>query len=208
MDKAVDCIGLGRNALRALPTDTNFQMRMDALENAIEQDKKNGIRPMCVVAVFGTTNTGAVDDARAARRIADRENMWLHVDAAYGGGMLLSREWPMRDRGLELADSITIDPDKWFYAALDAGAVLVRDQDRLTASLGKHMARQTTNLQVNPSEETIRLGPLAVCFLITRENSSGSIAAFELIVWARSAWRLPPIVTTITRRRSTASREC
>jgi glutamate/tyrosine decarboxylase-like PLP-dependent enzyme len=62
--------------------------------------------------------------------------MWLHVDAAYGGGMLLSHEWPMRDRGLELADSITIDPHKWFFAPLDAGAVLVRDQDRLTASFG------------------------------------------------------------------------
>jgi len=136
IDKAVDCIGLGRNALRALPTGTNFQVRIDALEAAIEQDRRNGIRPMCIVGVFGTTNTGAVDDVRQLRRIADREGMWLHVDAAYGGGMLLSHEWPMRDRGLELADSITIDPHKWFFAPLDAGAVLVRDQDRLTASFG------------------------------------------------------------------------
>ncbi len=136
VDKAVDCIGLGRNALRPLPTDANFQVRIDALEEAIARDKKNGIRPLCIVGVFGTTNTGAVDDIRVLRRIADREGMWLHVDAAYGGGMLLSHEWPMRDRGLELADSITIDPHKWFYAPLDAGAVLVKDQDRLTASFG------------------------------------------------------------------------
>jgi aromatic-L-amino-acid/L-tryptophan decarboxylase len=136
VDKAVDCIGLGRNALRALPTDPAFQVRFDALEAAIAEDKKNGIRPMCVVAIFGTTNTGAVDDIRELRRIADREGMWLHVDAAYGGGMLLSHEWPMRNRGLELADSITIDPHKWFYAPLDAGAVLVKDQRRLTASFG------------------------------------------------------------------------
>ena len=136
IDKAVDCIGLGRNALRALPTGTNFQVRIDALEAAIEQDRRNGTRPMCIVGVFGTTNTGAVDDVRQLRRVADREGMWLHVDAAYGGGMLLSHEWPMRDRGLELADSITIDPHKWFFAPLDAGAVLVRDQDRLTASFG------------------------------------------------------------------------
>src|SRR6516164_1366015 len=108
IDKAVDCIGLGRNALRPLPTGTNFQVRIDALEAAIEQDRRNGIRPMCIVGVFGTTNTGAVDDVRQLRRVADREGMWLHVDAAYGGGMLLSHEWPMRDRGLELADSITI----------------------------------------------------------------------------------------------------
>jgi len=136
VDKAVDCIGLGRNALRALPTDTNFQVRLDAVEEAIAQDKKNGILPMCIVGVFGTTNTGAVDDIRELRRIADREHMWLHADAAYGGGMLLSHEWPMRDRGLGLADSITIDPHKWFYAPLDAGAVLVKDQQRLTASFG------------------------------------------------------------------------
>ncbi len=91
---------------------------------------------MCVVGIFGTTNTGAVDNIRELRRIADREGMWLHVDAAYGGGMLLSHEWSMRNRGLELADSITIDPHKWFYAPLDAGAVLVKDQRRLTASFG------------------------------------------------------------------------
>ena len=136
MDKAVDAIGLGRNALRPLPTDADFQVRIDALEEAISKDKKNSIRPMCIVGMFGTTNTGAVDDIRELRRIADREGMWLHADAAYGGGMLLSHQWPMRDRGLELADSITIDPHKWFYAPLDAGAVLVKDHRRLTASFG------------------------------------------------------------------------
>lgn len=136
VDKAVDCIGLGRSALRALPTDANFEVRLDALEEAIARDKKNGIRPMCTVGIFGTTNTGAVDNVRALRAIADREGMWLHIDAAYGGGMLLSHEWPMRHRGLELADSITIDPHKWFYAPLDAGAVLVKDHRRLTASFG------------------------------------------------------------------------
>ena len=136
VDKAVDCVGLGRNALRPLPTDAKFQVRLDALEDAIARDKKNDVRPMCIVGVFGTTNTGAVDDIRELRRIADREGMWLHADAAYGGGMLLSHQWPMRDRGLELADSITIDPHKWFYAPLDAGAVLVKDQRRLTASFG------------------------------------------------------------------------
>src|SRR5437868_4597260 len=136
IDKAVDCIGLGRSALRTLPTDSNFEVRLDALEQAIAHDKQNGIRPMCIVGIFGTTNTGAVDNVRALRAIADREAMWLHMDAAYGGGMLLSHQWSMRDRGLELADSITIDPHKWFYAPLDAGAVLVKDQRRLTASFG------------------------------------------------------------------------
>ncbi|MGE5321826.1 MAG: pyridoxal phosphate-dependent decarboxylase family protein [Actinomycetota bacterium] len=136
VDKAVDCVGAGRSAMRVLPTDGKFRVRLDALEAAIAEDKKNGIRPMCIVGIFGTTNTGAVDDIRALRAMADREGMWLHVDAAYGGGMLLSHEWPMTNEGLETADSITIDPHKWFYAPLDAGAILVKDERRLTVSFG------------------------------------------------------------------------
>jgi len=136
VDKAVDAVGAGRTALRALPTDDEFRVRLDALEAAIAEDKKNGIRPMCIVGIFGTTNTGAVDDIVALRRIADREGMWLHADAAYGGGMLLSHKWNMKNRSLELADSVTLDPHKWFYAPLDAGALLVKDERRLTTSFG------------------------------------------------------------------------
>jgi aromatic-L-amino-acid decarboxylase len=146
VDKAVDAVGLGRTALRALPTDAEFQVRLDALEEAIAADRKRGIRPMCIVGIFGTTNTGAVDPVRELRKIADREGMWLHADAAYGGGMLLSHAWPMRDRGLELADSITIDPHKWFYAPLDAGAILVKDDRRLTASFGMKPSYLTDEL--------------------------------------------------------------
>ena len=147
VDKAVDAIGLGRNALRALPTDARFEVRLDALERAIAEDKARGIRPMCIVGIFGTTNTGAVDSIRELRKIADREGMWLHADAAYGGGMLLSRMRPMRERGLELADSITIDPHKWFYAPLDAGAVLVKDERRLTASFGMKPSYLTDEME-------------------------------------------------------------
>lgn len=147
VDKAVDAVGLGRNGLRPLPTDERFQVRLDALESAIANDKARGIRPMCIVGIFGSTNTGAVDDIRALRAIADREHMWLHADAAYGGGMLLSHLSPMRDRGLELADSITIDPHKWFYAPLDAGAILVKDERRLTASFGMKPSYLTDEME-------------------------------------------------------------
>jgi glutamate/tyrosine decarboxylase-like PLP-dependent enzyme len=136
VDKAVDAVGLGRESLRALPTDSEFRVRLDALEAAIAEDRKRGVRPMCIVGIFGTTNTGAIDPVRELRKIADREGMWLHVDAAYGGGMLLSHAWPMGNQGLESADSVTIDPHKWFYAPLDAGAILVKNDRRLTASFG------------------------------------------------------------------------
>jgi glutamate/tyrosine decarboxylase-like PLP-dependent enzyme len=148
VDKAVDAVGLGRTALRALPTDAEFRIRLDALEEAIAEDHARGIRPLCLVGIFGTTNTGAVDPMRALRAIADREGMWLHADAAYGGGMLLSSTWPMRNQGLELADSITIDPHKWFYAPLDAGAILVKDDRRLTASFGMKPSYLTDELDL------------------------------------------------------------
>ena len=72
--------------------------------------------------------------------------MWLHADAAYGGGMLVSHEWPMGNKGLELADSVTMDPHKWFYAPLDAGAVLVKDERRLTLSFGMKPAYLTDQM--------------------------------------------------------------
>jgi len=136
VDKSADAIGVGRKNLRIIPTDDKLSMRLDSLESAIKEDKAKGALPFCIVGMGGTTNTGSVDDIIALRKIADRENMWLHIDAAYGGGMLVSQKNPGILKGVEQADSITIDPHKWFYAPLDAGAILVKDEKRLTASFG------------------------------------------------------------------------
>lgn len=146
IDKAADAIGIGRDGLRTLPTDDRFQLKLDALETALDEDKRNGIRPLCIIGLAGTTNTGSVDDLSALRRIADREGIWLHVDAAYGGGMLLSKIAPNLLGGLEQADSVTMDPHKWFYAPLDAGAVLVRDNEQLTRSFGIQPAYLTEQM--------------------------------------------------------------
>jgi len=143
IDKAVDAVGIGRNNLRTLPTDDEFRIRIDALEKAIEKDKENGLQPICIIALAGTTNLGAVDDLHALHRIAEREACWMHVDAAYGGGMLLSAKQPDLLNGLSLADSVTIDPHKWFYAPLDAGAILVKDHRQLTKSFGLEPAYLT-----------------------------------------------------------------
>jgi aromatic-L-amino-acid/L-tryptophan decarboxylase len=140
VDKATDSVGFGRDMLRIIPTDDDFAIRIDLLEEAIERDQRAGIQPVCIVGMGGSTNTGAVDPLPRLREIADRAGAWLHVDAAYGGGMLVSREHAGVLDGLGLADSVTLDPHKWFYAPLDAGAILVRDERRLTASFGMQPA--------------------------------------------------------------------
>jgi glutamate/tyrosine decarboxylase-like PLP-dependent enzyme len=136
IDKSVDAVGLGRNSLRTVPTNERYEMVIEALEEMLTRDKTEGIKPVCIVGLAGTTNLGAVDDLEALSKIAKREGCWFHVDAAYGGGLLLSHLYPDVLKGLHLADSVTIDPHKWFYAPLDAGAILVKEHNRLTASFG------------------------------------------------------------------------
>jgi glutamate/tyrosine decarboxylase-like PLP-dependent enzyme len=147
LDKAADAVGIGRNNLRTIATNDKFQIRIDLLEETIKKDKANGLRPICIIGLAGTTNLGAVDDLEALSKIAKRENCWLHADAAYGGGTLLSNKNPGLLRGLALADSVTIDPHKWFYAPLDAGAILVKDHTRLTVSFGMQPAYLTDQSQ-------------------------------------------------------------
>jgi aromatic-L-amino-acid decarboxylase len=184
VDKAADAVGIGRSGLRVLPTDASFRLRIDALEAALADDRAKGVQPICIVAMGGSTNTGAVDDLLQLRRIADRERMWLHVDAAYGGGMLLSRAYPDRLMNIELADSITIDPHKWFFAPLDAGAILVRDGRRLTTSFGLQPAYLTDEMDpkgeryqyyVHSFEQSRRLRGLKV-WLSFKRYGSGEIA--------------------------------
>jgi aromatic-L-amino-acid decarboxylase len=151
IDKSVDLVGLGRDALRLIPVDDDFSIRIDKLEEAIAEDRARGVRPACLVGLAGTTNNGAVDDLRALRRIADREGIWLHADAAYGGGMLLSKRWPGILDGLELADSVVIDPHKWLFAPIDCGAVLVKDAKALTRSFGLKPAYLTD--EFDPAQE-------------------------------------------------------
>ena len=135
IDKSADAIGLGRNFLRVLPTNDDFQVNVEAMEEAIARDREEGILPLCIIGLAGTTNLGAVDDLAALHAIAVREQCWFHVDAAYGGGMLVSKDKDIM-KGLSAADSVTIDPHKWFYAPLDCGAILVKDHQRLTKSFG------------------------------------------------------------------------
>jgi glutamate/tyrosine decarboxylase-like PLP-dependent enzyme len=125
MPKAVALLGLGRDNLRLVPTDESFRILPEELERIMLRDHAAGIVPVAIVATAGTVNTGAVDPLMQLSAIARRHGAWLHIDGAYGA--LAAMAAKNRFAGLELADSISLDPHKWLYQPLDCGCLLYRD---------------------------------------------------------------------------------
>lgn len=125
IDKAVALLGIGRRNLRVVPSDDDFRMRTDALSAAIAADRAAGKRPFAIVASAGTVSTGAIDPLPEIAAIAKANDLWLHVDGAYGALAALAR--PDLFEGLALADSLSLDAHKWLYQPLDCGCLLFRD---------------------------------------------------------------------------------
>lgn len=126
--KAIAVLGVGRSNLRLIPVDNDFRLRTDALEAAIASDRKAGKTPMTIVASAGTVATGAIDPLRAIAKIAKTEDLWLHVDGAFG--VLAALAAPEQFDGLDLVDTISLDAHKWLYQPIDCGCLLYRDRDR------------------------------------------------------------------------------
>jgi aromatic-L-amino-acid decarboxylase len=126
IEKACMTLGLGRASLVRIPTNERFELRVDALEAAIRADRAAGHRPIAIVATLGTTSSTSVDPVAAMSDVAEREGLWLHVDAAYAGvvAMLPDRRAPFA--GWERADSIVVNPHKWLFTPLDASLLLTR----------------------------------------------------------------------------------
>ncbi len=129
--KALDILGFPEATLHVVPSDPRFRLRGADVAAAIEEDSAAGLRPLAIAAVAGSTNTGAVDATGELADVAAANGLWLHVDAAYGGAALLSARDAGRVPDLARADSITIDPHKWFFQAYDIGGLLVRRHDDL-----------------------------------------------------------------------------
>ena len=132
LDKSAGLLGIGRKALRRVPVKPNLQLDPEELEQAIRNDLAAGRKPFCVVATAGTTNSGTVDDIPAIYEICQRHDLWLHVDGAYGGAAVFSDQHRDLVRGIELSDSITIDPHKWLAMPYAAGVILTRHPETLT----------------------------------------------------------------------------
>jgi aromatic-L-amino-acid decarboxylase len=129
--RGVDMLGFPEATLRVLPSDERFRLHADTVAAAIAEDRESGFTPFCISPVAGSTNTGSVDPVDELADLAEREGVWLHVDAAYGGAVRLSPRDADRVTGLERADSVTIDPHKWFFQPYDIGALLVKRQEDL-----------------------------------------------------------------------------
>jgi aromatic-L-amino-acid decarboxylase len=128
IEKSANVLGLGSQAgLRRVPVDTASRMDVAALHRMVANDLAAGLRPFCVVGVAGVTSNGVIDPLGAIADVAEEHGLWYHVDAAYGAGGLFSEALRPRFAGIERADSITVDPHKWWYLPYPCGAILTRD---------------------------------------------------------------------------------
>ena len=134
IDRGADMLGLGSAAVRKVAVDAERRMRADALSAAIEADQARGVRPIAVVATAGTTATGAIDPLPDIAELCERHDLWLHVDAAYGGPAVLAPDLAPLLAGIERADSVALDPHKWLYVPFACGCALIRNARHLAES--------------------------------------------------------------------------
>jgi aromatic-L-amino-acid/L-tryptophan decarboxylase len=127
-------LGFRPDQIRVLPVDETMRLRPDALAGALDADRRAGRRPLFVVANAGTTNSGAVDPLREIAATCHAHGVWLHVDGAYGGFAALTTRGRHELDGIDLADSVTVDPHKWLYQPFECGALLVRRAGRLRSA--------------------------------------------------------------------------
>ncbi len=131
IDKGAITLGIGLKGIRKIPADKNFGMIPEELEKAIREDRENEWLPFCCVATVGTTSTTSIDPLRKIGEICKKANIWLHVDAAYGGTAAIVPEMRYILDGIELADSIVVNPHKWMFTPIDISAFYTKKPDVL-----------------------------------------------------------------------------
>ncbi|MHA2294204.1 MAG: pyridoxal phosphate-dependent decarboxylase family protein [Candidatus Hodarchaeales archaeon] len=129
IQKAIELLGLGNNALRQIPVNENFQIDIDMLKTQISDDRNNGYLPLCIIGNAGTINTGAFDDLNSLAGICTKEDMWFHVDGAFGALAILSSKMKWIVSGMSKADSLAFDLHKWMYMPYEVGCVLVKKEE-------------------------------------------------------------------------------
>jgi aromatic-L-amino-acid decarboxylase len=220
VERALRVIGFLPEQIRKLPSDGEYKLPVAGLRAAIAEDRAKGLRPFCIVANAGTTNTGAVDPLPDLGEIAAAEKLWLHIDGAFGAAAVLSQRGKTILNGLERAHSISLDPHKWLFQSFECGCVLVRDVALLKAAFqvtpdylrdvhrevaefnpcdyGVQLTRSFRALKVWMSFETFGLAAFRQA--ITRGFELAEVAERELR--ARGGWQIlsPAQMATICFR--------
>jgi L-2,4-diaminobutyrate decarboxylase len=135
IQKSASLMGLGERAVVCVKTNNQGQMDTTDLQNTITSLRVKGLIPMAVVATAGTTDHGAIDDLQTIVEISHKANLWCHIDGAYGGALILSKKHKSRLKGIEFADSVSVDFHKLFYQTISCGALLVKDKSNFNSLL-------------------------------------------------------------------------
>src|SRR5215467_11166230 len=160
-EKAAIALGLGEENVIRIPSDDHFRMDANLLGQRIAEDRQDGLQPMAVIATVGTTSTGSVDLVRDISNVCREAKIWLHIDAAYGGGFAMVPEYEWVRQGWELADSIVINPHKTVFVPLDFSVLYVRDLARLQrvfSLVPEYLRGDTVEAEKNYMDYGIQLG--------------------------------------------------
>lgn len=147
VDKSIEVLGIGTDQLRKIDLNDDFTIDLNALEQVIEDDIKNGFTPFCIIGNAGTVNTGAIDDLDSLADLADKYKMWFHVDGAYGGLVGTLPSLQAKYKGIDRADSLAVDFHKWLYQTFEGGCVLVKDWNNLKKSYFKVASYLDTRME-------------------------------------------------------------
>lgn len=159
MDRALKVAGLERVATRKIPVDAGFRIDMTALEEQMSRDAREGLRPWMICANAGSTNLGSIDPLEEIGKLCQRHRIWFHVDAAYGGFFVLTNRGKKKLRGIEFADSITLDPHKGLFQPYGVGAVIVKDKENLrkAVNMSAGYLAETESSEISQSDYSIEL---------------------------------------------------
>jgi aromatic-L-amino-acid decarboxylase len=161
VDKAALALGLGLENVVKIASDSEFRMRPEALAVQIAEDRALGYLPLACVATVGTTSTSSIDPVRAIAELCRRENVWLHVDGAYGGTLAVVPEYRYVLDGVELADSLVVNPHKWLFTPFDCSALFLKRPEVLKRAFSlvpEYLVTREQNEVVNYMDYGVQLG--------------------------------------------------
>ena len=136
VQKAIELLGLGNTFFRKIPVDEEFRINMEKLHETVEEDKSQNLRPLCIIGNVGTVNTGSIDPLEKLSEFCQKENVWCHIDGAFGAWLKILREYDSDLKFISSADSITFDFHKWIYLPYDVSCILVKNGRSLRDTFG------------------------------------------------------------------------